>query len=396
VRQLEQGPPFDAPIEVRIFGPDLATLQQIGSQLRLLLSEVPNVIHTRSDLEESIARLSLAVNDQAAKRLGLDKSQIAAQLYTSLEGAPAGKIYEGGEELPVKVKLALEGDYKLDRLAAMPLQTLTPRAPAARKGPTPVPDTAPLSQTTLASLSELKLDSDVGAIVRINGRRVNEVKAYIRAEVLPSTVVEEFTRRLTTSEIAVPTGYTIEFGGETEQRTSAVNRLIANGAVLFTLMLFTLVAVFRSFRCAMIVAFVGGLSVGLGPLALSWFGYPFGFMAIVGTMGLVGVAINDSIVVLAAIRASDAARQGQIVQMAAVVVGCTRHILTTTLTTIVGFLPLILGGGGFWPPLAISIAGGVGGATFLALYVVPSLHLLLTRSRSGKSAEETDPQVVTA
>ena len=66
-------------------------------------------------------------------------------------------------------------------------------------------------------------------------------------------------------------------------------------------MLLTLVASFRSFRCALIVAVVGGLSAGLGPLALSVFGYPFGFMAIVGTMGLVGVAINDTIVVLGSV-----------------------------------------------------------------------------------------------
>ncbi len=396
VRQLEQGPPFDAPIEVRVFGPDLATLQQLGSQLRLLLSQTTNVIHTRSDLEESIPRLALEINDQAAKSLGLDKSQIAAQLYTSLEGASAGKVYQGDEEIPVYVKLALDGKYKLDRLAALPLQSLMRSPPVVRDAANQPPGTAALSQTTLASLADLKLDSDVGAIVRINGRRVNEVKAYIQAEVLPSTVVDEFNQRLAKSDIILPTGYSIEFGGETEQRTSAVNRLIANGVVLFTLMLLTLVAVFRSFRCALIVAVVGGLSVGLGPLALSWFGYPFGFMAIVGTMGLVGVAINDSIVVLAAIRADSAARQGQLPPLVSVVVGCTRHIIATTLTTIVGFLPLILGGGGFWPPLAITIAGGVTGATFLALYVVPSLHLLLARGPTPGAATNQAPMLEVA
>jgi multidrug efflux pump subunit AcrB len=96
-------------------------------------------------------------------------------------------------------------------------------------------------------------------------------------------------------------------------------------------------------------------------------------------MGLIGVAINDSIVVLAAIRADEKARAGDREQMAAVVSHCTRHIIATTLTTIVGFLPLILSGGGFWPPLAVTIAGGVGGATLLALYVVPAMHILSHR-----------------
>ena len=106
-------------------------------------------------------------------------------------------------------------------------------------------------------------------------------------------------------------------------------------------------------------------------------------MAIVGTMGLVGVAINDSIVVLAAIRANQAAEPESQLSLTAVVSSCTRHIIATTLTTIVGFLPLIVGGGGFWPPLAITIAGGVGGATFLALYIVPSWHLLLFSKTSS-------------
>ena len=64
---------------------------------------------------------------------------------------------------------------------------------------------------------------------------------------------------------------------------------------------------------------------------------------------------------------------------AEVVSGCTRHIIATTVTTVVGFLPLILSGGKFWPPLAVTIAGAVGAATMMALYVVPSMHLLLFR-----------------
>jgi multidrug efflux pump subunit AcrB len=211
----------------------------------------------------------------------------------------------------------------------------------------------------------------------VNGRRVNEVKAYIRAGVLPSEVMKEFKRRLADSDFVLPSGYSLEFGGETEQRSNAVNNLIANAMVLFALMTLSLVASFRSFRCAVIIAVVGGLSAGLGPLALAVFGFPFGFMAIVGTMGLVGVAINDSIVVLAAIR-SNSQQENMLELTVNTVSRCTRHIIATTLTTIFGFLPLILAGGGFWPPMAITIAGGVGGATFLALYFVPSFYLLAT------------------
>ena len=122
---------------------------------------------------------------------------------------------------------------------------------------------------------------------------------------------------------------------------------------------------------------VAVLAVGLAMLALWLFGYPFGFMGIVGAMGLVGVAINDSIVVLAGLRENAQACRGEPSVVVDVVSRSTRHIVSTTLTTIAGFLPLILSGGGFWPPVAISIAGGVLGATLLALYFVPSAFLLL-------------------
>jgi multidrug efflux pump subunit AcrB len=379
VRQLEQGPPFDAPVEIRVLGPDVATLQELGSSLRRLLGHTSNVIHTRSDLEETISRLSLNVDDIAAQKAGFNRSQIAGLLYTTLEGAPAGAIFDDDEELPVRVRLELEGSLKMERLAALPLPAIRrspPAATAAIAGPGGMNGPASLS-LTLADVTTMEVDADVGAIVRINGQRANEVKAYIQAGVLSSTVVSEFKQRLAETDFALPMGYSLQFGGETEQRSHAVDKLIANGFVLFALILLTLVASFRSFRCAFIVAAVGGLSVGLGPLALWAFGYPFGFMAIVGTMGLVGVAINDSIVVLAAIRTDSAASRGDRQQIVNVVMHSTRHIIATTLTTIVGFVPLIIGGGGFWPPLAITIAGGVGGATFLALYFVPSVYLLL-------------------
>lgn len=393
VRQLEQGPPFDAPVEVRVLGRDVATLQELGGQLRLILGRTSHVTHTRSDLEETIPRLSLAVDDDAAQKAGFSRSQIAGLLYTTLEGAPAGAIFDEDEELPVRVRLELKGSLKMERLAALPL-------PAMRRGPPSVGTASggpeELVPLTLADVTTMKVDSDVGAIVRINGQRANEVKAYIQAGVLPSTVVAEFKQRLTDADFELPKGYSLQFGGETEQRSHAVNKLIANGFVLFALMLLTLVASFRSFRCAFIVAVVGGLSVGLGPLALSVFGYPFGFMAIVGTMGLVGVAINDSIVILAAIREDSAASRGDHERLVFVVTHSTRHIIATTLTTIVGFLPLIIGGGSFWPPLAITIAGGVSGATLLALYFVPSLYLLcFRRSSAAKVAENTASEILT-
>ena len=104
-------------------------------------------------------------------------------------------------------------------------------------------------------------------------------------------------------------------------------------------------------------------------------------MAIVGTMGLIGIAINDSIVVLAALSKDKRALAGDRGAISDVVVGNTRHILATTVTTIGGFAPLMIVGGSFWPPVAVSIAGGVAGATVLALFFVPTAFAVRHRER---------------
>jgi len=360
VRQLEQGPPFDAPIELAIQGSDLDTLKDLGNQLRLVLSQCPNVTQTRSDLGETIPKLVLDVDPESASQSGVDRTAIARQLYAQLEGVSASTIYDGNQVLPVRVVASGEGS-SITRLSSFELSAQPP---------------APAQRSSFASVADFRLASDVGAIVHINSKRTNEVKAYLSAGVLPEQVLNDFKRRLAASGFVLPVGYELRFGGENQKRNEAVQRLIANAFVLFALMVLTLVVSFRSFRHALIVIGVGGLSMGLGPLALWAGGFPFGFMAIIGTMGLVGIAINDSIVVLAAIAENDEAAAGCVDATCSVVIGCTRHILATTLTTIAGFVPLILAGGKFWPPLAVTIAGGVGGATLMALLLAPALHLI--------------------
>jgi Cu/Ag efflux pump CusA len=102
-------------------------------------------------------------------------------------------------------------------------------------------------------------------------------------------------------------------------------------------------------------------------------------------------AFNDSIVVLAVLRENPQARQGDARVTAAVVMHATRHVLATTCTTIIGFIPLILDRTGFWPPLAIAIAGGLGGATLLALYYIPAAHLLMDRRQRRQQRSRPGP-----
>jgi multidrug efflux pump subunit AcrB len=250
-------------------------------------------------------------------------------------------------------------------------------------------------QIPLSSLARLALQPEVSVIQHFNTLRMNEVQAYLTAGVLPAEVLADFQARLAASDFEMPPGTSYEFGGEASKRDDAIGNLMSSVGVLMVLMVATLVLSFGSFRMAGLIGAVAVLSVGLSLGALALFGYPFGFMGIVGTMGLIGVAINDSIVVLAALREDPQAREGDPAAVRDVVVRSTRHVLSTTLTTVAGFMPLLLGGGGFWPPLATSIAGGVSGATILALYFVPSGYVLLMCRGCRQRQSQVTPQAPT-
>jgi multidrug efflux pump subunit AcrB len=150
----------------------------------------------------------------------------------------------------------------------------------------------------------------------------------------------------------------------------------------------TIILSFNSFRFAAIIGLVAIASCGLAFVGVWAFGYPMGFLAVVGTMGLVGLAINGGIIVLSALREDEDAMGADLDATIDVVVGSTRHIVSTTLTTIGGFIPLIVWGGRFWPPMATAIAGGVGGAAILSLYLVPSCFVVLRRRARRRALQE--------
>lgn len=364
VKQLEQGPPFDAPIELRIYGSDMNQLRQIGNELRGQLAQVTDVIQTQADLTEGLPKLALTVDEVQARQAGLDNSAIASQLNRALDGTVGGSVLEGTEDIPVRVRLDDRNRGDLGNIAALDL--------VAGNG-----ETLPLD-----AIADLSLVPDIATIVRKDGQRINTVQGFITAGALPATVLAAFQQQLAAANFTLPTGYRLEYGGEADARGEAVGNLLSTVGVLVVLMTATLVLSFNSFGLAALIASVALLAVGLAALALWLFNSLFGFTAILGTLGLIGLAINDSIVILAALQSDPLACQGDRRATQKVVLTSTRHIIATTLTTIIGFTPLLMDTTGFWPPLAIAIAGGLGGATLLALYYIPSAHLLIYRRQN--------------
>jgi multidrug efflux pump subunit AcrB len=369
-RQFEQGPPFDAPVELRVYGPDLDVLRQIGERVRAELSAIPETVHTRATLDTGQAKLWVSLNEDEARRAGLDNVGIANTLRGNLSGAVGGSLMEATEELPIRVRLA--EDRRADVADVASIDLVARRGVSRNMGHANLP---------LTAVGQLELQPEIASIAHRDGVRVNTVQGFIQAGVLPSKVLAALQERLDRGDFSLPPGYRLAVGGEAAERDNAVANLMASVGVIAVIMAATLVLTFSSFRLAALLAATAGLAVGLGLAALWLFGYPFGFMAIVGTMGLIGVAMNDSIVVLAAIREDEQARGGDRGAIARVVFRATRHVLSTTTTTLAGFTPLIVAGGGFWPPLAVVIGGGVVGATLLALVFVPAGYSLLMGRR---------------
>ncbi len=385
VRAFGQGPPIAAPISLRLFGPEPAQLSQIGDELRRILYQLPQITETKASIPGGTPRLQLQANEQDARLAGLGLGDIARQYRAALDGVVGGSVLEDLEQLPVRVRWGDADRADTARLSALPLLSASAAAgtgASTAAGAGAATGDGQAVWIPAAALGPLELIPEAPSITRRDGERVNIIEAWLTADALPIEVTEQLRAEIARARLVLPAGYRLEFAGDSEEQGEAIALLLAYAPLLGAMMVATLVLAFRSFVLATLILLIGALSVALGMLALWLSGYPLGFNPILGSAGLIGVAINDSIVVLAAIRADAKAAAGDLGATVQAVLGSTRHVISTTLTTVGGFLPLILfSGGDFWPPLAIVIAGGVALATPLGLVFTPAAYQILRRMR---------------
>lgn len=374
---FEQGPPADAPLEVRVVGPDLDVLRAEGEKLRAIMHRTSGVTYTIAKLAGGQPKLSVIANEDEAKNAGLQAVDIARSLDASFEGSVGGSVVEATEELPVRVRV---GDGGRGEISDIRSEYILPtiRGPLTNNGMPGVP---------LTAIAEIGLVPELAGITRRNGERTNTIQGFLVPFELPAENLAEFRQHMADANYEPPRGYRFEFGGDAENQSEALGSFAAFAGPLLVLMAASIILSFNSFRYAGIVFAVAFLSVGLALFGVWLFGNPLGFVAIVGTMGLVGLAINGAIIVLSALRADDGAKEGDLQAAEDVVINASRHIISTTLTTVGGFLPLILFGGRFWQPMATGIAGGVGGSAILALYFTPALFIWIAQ-REARRAEE--------
>ena len=245
----------------------------------------------------------------------------------------------------------------------------------------------------LSELAQPVLEPAESVVTRRNGERVNVVQAFISPDVLPEEALQLVLAEFEAAGFALPPGYRMELGGDSDARSSTVGNLLASIGLIVTLTIATIALTFNSFRLTAVALVVCVLSAGLSMLALAVMQYPFGIMAIIGLIGSIGVSINAAIIILTGLQADPEAAAGDPDAMARVVSGSSRHIISTTITTFGGFLPLILEGGGFWPPFAVAIAGGVLLSAVVSFYFTPPMFRLVYRAKPTQSEEVPSAEI---
>ncbi|MEL6643290.1 MAG: efflux RND transporter permease subunit [Pseudomonadota bacterium] len=386
VRGLVQGPPVEAPVELRFVGPEMETLRELGEDARAIMAGLPYVTQVRAGVTGGAPQLKYEIDETAARLLGLNITDIALQLEHALVGQTGGSLVEGTEQLPVRVRA---GDgVRADLAAISDLPILLPGAAAiASTGAYPA---VPLSQ-----LAQPVLEPAESVVTRRNAERTNTVQAFILPDILPEEALQSVLSALEAAEFTLPVGYRMELGGDSDARSNTVGNLMASVGLIVTLTIAAIALTFNSFRLTAVALVVCVLSAGLSMLSLAVMQYPFGINAIIGVIGSIGVSINAAIIILTGLKGNAAAASGDTRAMADVVMGSSRHIVSTTITTFGGFLPLILAGGGFWPPFAVAIAGGVLLSAVVSFYFTPAMFALTYRAKA-KAESDVDNQTPVA
>jgi multidrug efflux pump subunit AcrB len=368
VRAFGQGPPISAPVGLKILGPDINILNSLGQQVRLAMSQVPGISHSIASVTFGEPEWVLDATQDVSQMAGMSLVAIAQQLQHSLDGKVGGSILEGTEEIPIRIRV---GDDLRGELAQIQNLPLLSEKLVSQGVWIPV-----------SALGDFLLKPTVAGITRENGERVNNVEAFLLPGATAIDVSKQVLVKLENMNFTMPKGYRFKLAGDADEQQEALGQLVTYAPVLLVLMITTLILSFRSLRLALVIGSVAVLSVGLGMFSLWLSGLPIGFNPLLGCAGLIGVAINGSIVVIAAINANPQAKAGNIQQIVEETMGCSRHILSTTFTTVGGFIPMLLfSEGTFWPPLAVVLAGGVGFSVILSLVFTP-----LVVSRLSKSA----------
>ena len=360
IEQFEQGPPVDAPIAIRISGPELSELKRLSATFAETARKNAGTRDVVDPLAIDRIDLDLAVDPAKAGLLNVSPDAVRRTLRLAISGEQASILRDGeGDAYPVVVRLPFEREVPVSVLDKIYVTSLSG------------------ASIPLAQLATPKLTSVPATINRYKFERSVTVTSYIAEGALASKVNAEVVAAV--RKLPLPRGYSVSIGGQAE--IAERNRSGIGGIALLAVfgILSVLVLEFGRFREVTVVAGVIPLGLFGGLIALIITGNSLSYLAVIGFIALIGIEIKNSILLVDF--TTQLRQQGTELLEAIEKAGEIRFlpVLLTSLTAIGGLLPLALSGSPLYAPLAWVIIGGLISSTLLSRIVVPAMYLLLTR-----------------
>jgi len=362
VKELQQGQIMEAPVEVRIVGNDIGTLQTLGNRAEEILRHTPGATYVHTDWHEDAWQVGVNVREEVANRMGLTNGAIAQQLAAGFEGAPMTTFWEGDRD--VDVVLRLDPDQRQNFQNVSDTYVMSPVTGA---------------KVPLQAVASLTSEWQPGRIVRRNGVRTLTVRAFPSDGNLASTILGHARKQL--DAMPQPQGYRIDYGGEYENQQEVSgelrNALLVSLVLIFLILLFQ----FRTLVDPLIVMAAFPLALPGAAFGLLITNNTFGFTAFIGIISVGGLVVRNSIILIDYIH--ERMKSGAELEQAALEAGerRLRPIFLTSAAAAVGVIPMILSGSSLWSPLASVIAFGLLGSMVFTLVAIPVLFVVAHRKR---------------
>jgi cobalt-zinc-cadmium resistance protein CzcA len=350
------GTPAD--LSVRIFGPDLDELSRLAEQAEALVRGVEGIADLRAEQLTGLPQLQIAVNREAAARVGLAPGDVIRAVRIGLVGEEQSEIWLGQRRFDLVVRLREDHRTTFDAIRTLFI------------------DGHDGTRIPLGQLAEISQTFGPAAIRREAGSRRIAVEASVSGRDLGSTAAE--VREILASQLKLPSGYFFDLGGRVESQARASEALsLAIGAALFGVFVLLLMALGSAVEAVMILATVPVAFVG-GILALLLAGETWNVSSLVGLIGLFGIAVQNSLVLVTQTRGLLAEGRALPEAVREASIGRVRPKLMTAGTATLGLLPLLvlqLHGTEIERPLAIVMIGGLVTSTLFTLLVLPTFYL---------------------
>lgn len=367
VSLLENGPPVGYPLQFRVSGEDIAIVRQEAQKVAQLVGENPNTANVHLDWGEQSKIISLVIDQDRARQMGVTSEDLANFLNSSISGAIINQYREKRELIDVRIRG--------DQAERVNVEALSSLAVPTSKG-----TTVPLAQIAI-----LQYKFEDGLIWHRNRLPTITVRADIRTKLQPATVVNELAEKMDQLRTTLPSGYLLEVGGAVEESAKGQTSVNAGMplflAVVFTLLMLQLKSISRSF-IVFLTAPLGLIGV---VLFLLLFNKPFGFVAMLGTIALSGMIMRNSLILIDQIEQDIRAGQNQWDAILDATVRRFRPIILTALAAVLAMIPLSRSI--FFGPMAVAIMGGLIIATLLTLFFLPALYA--TWFKIKKTTENT-------